>query len=372
VIVVSMPGPDAGPPAAATSKAVRVKIDRDHLLDVRDVRGACDALASWLDAAASEVHEAYQLIQAGNAYETWSIPKRNGDARRIDAPREPLKGLQRRVLDRLLYRAPVSNAAHGFVPSRSIVTGARVHLPTARTVFNVDLKDAFPSVDVVRVKHLMTRYVTIPLLHLGMPMGNDRVRDVVRVLTSFVTHNGALPQGAPTSGCLLNLACVKVDKYIYKYLSERLPQAGYTRYADDLTISSPGEIPDYVRQEIQKIIRNCGFRVNADKVHYADAKKGQRLEVTGLYLERGKIRIPRERIDQFRAMIHQMAQIPKGQLSDGQRLEVQSSVAFVKMVYGQLPRKVFAPFQKFAEVHGARMPGSVPPVTLDMYPTATA
>lgn len=323
-------------------------------------------LGSWLDVGASTIGGVLAALQAGEGYTIYKVPKGGNGYRTISAPDEPLKNIQRRILDRFLYRIPVSNAAHGFMPGRSIVTNARHHLEDAAELINYDLKDAFPSVKRDRVRHLFVRHVKIPLKHLGYNADQATANRMVDMLVELTTHEGSLPQGAPTSGYLLNLACVKLDKYIYRWLSDFDYRLRYTRYADDLTISSPDGISQEVHRNVQKVIRHCGFRLNVEKVRHLSRARGQRLEVTGLILEKGAVRIPRARLDTYRATIHQAALAEE--LTDDMRLQVQSTIAFVKMVYGRLPSRVAVPYTLFLDKHGVRAAGAGPRMGLDLYP----
>ncbi|MBI4616335.1 MAG: RNA-directed DNA polymerase, partial [Planctomycetes bacterium] len=322
-------------------------------------------LASWLDLSARELGAALSLVENGQGYDTWQIPKAGPSFRTISAPKEELKRVQRRILDRILYRIPVSNASHGFVPGRSIVTGARVHLEDAKEVYNLDLKDAFPSVDATRVKHVFVRWAKIPLKHLGPHVEHAVVDRVVELLVRLVTHEGKLPQGGPTSGCLLNLACLKLDKYVYRFLGRYPGDLRFTRYADDLTVSSRDTIPEEVRQGLQAVIRDCGFRVNPQKIRYLSKARNQNLEVTGLILEKGQVRIPPATLDRYRAILHQAA--TAHELPDEKRLEVQSILAFVKMVYPALPGAIRKPFEAYAAKHVGRPPGPRKAFGLDLY-----
>lgn len=339
-------------------------------LKVNNIEATCTTLAEWLDVKPSTIRECHEALERNDAYQVWRIPKGNsGKFREISSPTDALKHVQRRILDRLLYRIPVSNATHGFIPGRSIVTGAKVHLDFATEIVNIDLQDAFPSVSAERVRHLFVRHIKIPFLHLGRQASYDHTRDLMHMLTRLVTWNGKLPQGGPTSGYLLNVACITLDKRIFRLLDELPGTYRFTRYADDITISASNEIPKIVRQAVMKVITNCGFRANPEKVKYLRRDAGQMLEVTGLYVEKGRVRIPREKLDRYRAKIHQAAKIDKGSLTDELRLDVQSTAAFVGMVYGKLPHKIAKPYFEFLEAHGLKKPWEVRGgVTIDMYP----
>lgn len=230
------------------------------------MKAAFQHLASWLDVSTSELEQAFNLVQSDQAYDLWKIPKGDGYSfREISAPKEVLKNVQRRILDRLLYRIPISNAAHGFIQGRSIVTNASYHLKNAQSIFNLDLKGAFPSVKAARVKHLLVRYLKIPLKHLGEQVQHSVLDKVIEILVKLTTYNDGLPQGSPASGYLLNVACITLDKNLLRLLQQHSSSYRYTRYADDMTISAPGELPEELREKIQKVVMNCGFEINPQK-----------------------------------------------------------------------------------------------------------
>lgn len=328
---------------------------------------AIQHLSQWIDLPTSLLQQALQMVERGEAYDLWEIPKGDGKSvRKITAPKPLVKHIQRRILDRLLYRIPVSNAAHGFVPSRSIVTNAKYHLQTAQSVFNLDLKDAFPSVNAQRIKHLYVRYLKTPLLHLGESIPHPVLDDMMDILVLLTTYNNQLPQGGPCSGYLLNLACLVLDKNIYRLIRQYGENYRYTRYADDITISVDGKIPEELRTKLQKLIHDCGFQVNPQKCDYSERIRGKCLEVTGLILEKDQVRIPPQKLDSFRAIIHKAATTPVEQLFPEKRLEIQSIVAFIKMVYEKIPPRIWKPYKAYLDKVGVSLPKGGK--SLDLYP----
>ena len=85
------------------------------------------------------------------------MPKKSGGQRLISAPMPRLKGIQYCILHYVLDRVPVHNAAHGFVPERSILTNAQNHVGKDM-VINMDLKDFFPTVSYKRVKGMFRSF----------------------------------------------------------------------------------------------------------------------------------------------------------------------------------------------------------------------
>ncbi|MFD2450739.1 reverse transcriptase family protein [Ideonella paludis] len=84
-------------------------------------------------------------------YRRFDLPKKTGGVRTISAPMPRLKRAQYWVLDQILVKVPCHDAAHGFMPGRSIVSNAAPHCAQA-VVINLDLKDFFPSIHFPRIK----------------------------------------------------------------------------------------------------------------------------------------------------------------------------------------------------------------------------
>jgi hypothetical protein len=124
------------------------------------------------------------------AYHVFSVPKTSGGVRRIAAPVEPLKRTQRAILRRLLARLRAHPAATGFERSQSIVTNALRHEGKA-VVVRMDLKDFFGTTSAAKVLAFFR----------SLGWGSE----ASDLLTDLTTHEGGLPQGAPTSPRLANL-----------------------------------------------------------------------------------------------------------------------------------------------------------------------
>jgi hypothetical protein len=76
--------------------------------------------------------------------------KKSGSERSIHAPIKGLKALQKTLSVILQCIFQPHQAAMGFVPDKSIVDNAKLHTGS-KFVYNIDLKDFFPSVDQARV-----------------------------------------------------------------------------------------------------------------------------------------------------------------------------------------------------------------------------
>lgn len=217
-------------------------------------------------------------------YHTFKIAKGNGRFRFITAPCEELKTRQSVFLDRVLYTKMPHKCAHGFVPGRSIVTNAQKHV-SKRIVLNIDIRDFFPSVTSDMVRDVLVN-------HYGFK--GEMLDDA----TNMLTYKGALPQGAPTSPHVANMALYEFDKWVDRVCSPF--GLSYTRYADDLTFS--GEyIPQGFVSLLRKKLKSIGFAVAEDKVHLNGRDKRQM--VTGLVVNE-KVSLPRSVRRWLRAVLH--------------------------------------------------------------------
>lgn len=260
-----------------------------------------DELARRLDMPVAE------LRALRPSYREFDLPKRSGGTRCITAPDEPLKAVQRRILHRLLGRLQCHRAAMGFEKGRSIVTNARLHTGKA-VVLRMDLKDFFPSTSSRRLH----RY----LRTVGWN------REATKVLMRLCTHEGGLPQGAPTSPRLSNLVNQRLDARLTGLAAVRWfrnPRTGaeaggeqfdgaYSRYADDLTFSFATDDPDIINYIIRMtalIVHEEGYQLHYHK-KLLIMRRHARQQVTGLVVNQ-RVNLPRPTRRWLRAVEHRLA-----------------------------------------------------------------
>ena len=87
---------------------------------------------------------------AQKRYTEFNIKKKSGAPRTIHAPVKGLKALQKTLSFILQCVFEPHQAAMGFVRDKSIVDNAKLHVGS-KYVYNIDLKDFFPSIDQARV-----------------------------------------------------------------------------------------------------------------------------------------------------------------------------------------------------------------------------
>lgn len=221
-------------------------------------------------------HVLYSYIfgEGDRVYSIITIPKKRGGKRQLSIPCYSLNYIQRWILDNVLSNTQVSDSCMGFTISRSIVTNAKVHLG-ADVIINVDIKDFFPSINIGQIYQLFRYY--------------GYTKEIAFSFARLCTYDGVLPQGAPTSPCISNLVCLKLDKRLSSFANTY--NASYTRYADDLSFSGKGKL-EKMLPIIEKIINEEGFKLNHEKTRVL--RKGARQEITGIVINDGKLHVSRE------------------------------------------------------------------------------
>jgi len=319
-------------------------------------------------------------------YSIFDIPKSNGKKRIICAPREQLKNIQRDINKYILYPYYKDNFTsnriiHGFAPNKSILTNAASHSKNVRelsglrliilqkeniitrasdvcsmtsskltregflplsyhtipaisnipniapcekskgVIFKADIKDFFYSIKSNAVKDIFRKAI------VSISISNKYTyKEIATLLTKACTFYGSLPQGAPTSPWLANMAMSNADLEIEKKLTKFNRnlffreedttniigfKATYTRYADDIAISFcmitnnniyPKISKGRVAAEINRILAKNKMYLNKKKTRLLTKKHGFKL--TGVTLGGAAPTISRRRYNEIRAAIN--------------------------------------------------------------------
>jgi RNA-directed DNA polymerase len=255
------------------------------------------------------------------SYSSFTIKKKSGADRTIHAPVKGLKEMQTALNIILQCVHDPHSAATGFVLGKSIVDNAKVHVGQIY-VYNLDLKDFFPSVNKSRV---WGRLLVAPF-DLNTTPERKKIANMIAGLSCtsmeverFVNNKwvkvttSVLPQGAPTSPTLTNTICERMDKQL-SGVAKRFG-LNYTRYADDITFSSKHNNYEVscntfekifvtnstFDKEIRRIITSQNFHVKESKVRLQ--KETYRQEVTGLVVN-DKVNVTRRYIKQIRQWLY--------------------------------------------------------------------
>jgi RNA-directed DNA polymerase len=307
-----------------------------NFLAIKDI----DGLALYLGLPAKKLTYLLYVLPDVSKYTIFTIPKKSGDLRTISAPNVAVKRLQRILADILVEMYAAKDGVHGYVKDRSIISNGKAHL-RKRYLLSLDVKDFFPSINFGRVRGLF----------LGHPFNFPAV--VATAIARLSCNSNELPSGAPTSPIISNFICWGLDTHLRK-LSFRLG-CTYTRYADDISISTNREnFPSalatithdpysaIISDEIVSVLNKSGFSLNSDKTRLATSRQSQ--VVTGLKVNEF-LNVDRSFVRQVRAM-----------LNAWEKFGLEAAEAEYRLKFQKKSRAPFLPEVSFKEVvHGKLM-----------------
>jgi RNA-directed DNA polymerase len=314
------------------------------------------ALADWLYLSEGELEWFADLKGIGSRmrcdpklrhYHYRVLAKDGGSVRLIEAPKERLKEIQRRILRGILDWIPVHPAVHWFCEGRSIRTFVAPHVGK-QVVLRMDLQDFFPSFAGARIQAFFRT--------AGYPeMVADRLGGLVKTATPGSVWKGFgsgieasvlhevralyarphLPQGAPTSPALANVCAYRMDCRL-SGLARRVG-ASYTRYADDLAFSGDAVFARQARgiaAEIAAIAMDEGFTVNHRKTRVMG--RGVRQSLAGLVANE-RVNVARDEYDLLKAILHNCVRFgAESQNREGHasfRMHLLGRVGFVESIH---------------------------------------
>ncbi|EGQ7776646.1 TPA: retron St85 family RNA-directed DNA polymerase [Vibrio parahaemolyticus] len=267
-----------------------------------------------LDELSSQMRLSTGLVQqlvykSDDHYKVYHLDKKTGGKREIAQPSRAMKAAQSWILRNVLSRLNSSQNSKGFEIGESILSNAAPHVG-AHVLLNIDLEVFFHSVP---ASHVYSIFHSI---------GYNK--SISHIFTCLCTFNGRLPQGAPTSPKLSNLACQRLDSRIQGYSGPK--GIMYTRYADDITLSAFNEAKIRKAQPmIEEILQDEGFILNPRKTKICGTRK--RKEVTGLVISTDSVGIGRKKYRQMRAEIYTMLKSDTSKLA-----QVNGWLAYIKSV----------------------------------------
>lgn len=239
---------------------------------------------------------AYHLSDS-EKYSTFTIKKRSGGERLIEAPNKGLKDIQKKISDVFEQNYKPRSCVFAYIKKRDIVEHAATHIGQ-RWLLRLDLKDFFHTISIARVSGVLRRS---PYNFAESP---------ANTVARLCTIGRRLPQGSPASPVISNILCKGLDYKLKELAASN--KCYYTRYADDIFISNNGSVfPSAIATRnddgaaelsdtLKRIITDSGFNLNFNKTILR--KRSERQLVTGIVVNR-KSNIPKEFIKSIRAAL---------------------------------------------------------------------
>ena len=236
-------------------------------------------------------------------YRIFAVKKKSGGRRHIHAVNGDLFKVQQFINFELLQKLKPHPASYAFHAEGGIRKCASMHCG-ARWIFQYDLEDFFHTLNESDAYRVFMNAGYRPLLafelarlctttrlpkhlkhHLRL-RHTETTTKTYQFYTRPCGTTGVLPQGAPTSPMLSNLAAFSLDEKLTDFAEKN--GFIYTRYADDLTLSAGGELPECmsigdIHRAVVGIIRKSSFHENKKKTRIAGP--GSKKIVLGLLVD---------------------------------------------------------------------------------------
>ncbi|MEO6609526.1 MAG: reverse transcriptase family protein [Aestuariivirga sp.] len=235
---------------------------------------------------------------------------RNKPRRLVLAPRVGIKVIQTWLSYHFerVYKRPLH--CFGFVPGFSHLDAAHAHLG-ARWIFNVDIKDFFPTTPASHVVNSLVK------------MGYNPFS--ANMISRLCCYFGFLPQGAPTSPILSNLVFSEVDVRLAEL------QAQYdirlSRYADDIVFSGTGDFPVDLPSAVDAVFLATPWKISEEKRSLTFLPN--RLKVHGLLVHGEHLRLTKGYRRRIRAYRHLNA---NGKIIAEDQAKVMGHLMFARQV----------------------------------------
>ncbi|MCQ2968507.1 MAG: reverse transcriptase family protein [Clostridium sp.] len=232
-------------------------------------------------------------------YYSFLIPKKTGGFRRIEAPvdelKTDLKEMLRIIQDEM--RVLVHSSAYAYEKNKTFIDALKVHQRNSSNWFlKLDLKDFFGS---------CTEELVIQKMMEIYPFNNLTYEEIQSFIWICFKDNH-LPQGTPISPFITNLIMVPFDYKMTAHANKN--KLRYTRYADDIIISSYLQIEKSKTEKyVERLLElyYSGLKIKHEKTRYG-SKNGRNWNLGLMYNKDRDITVGYRRKKIYKAMLNNL------------------------------------------------------------------
>ncbi|EJH2658838.1 retron St85 family RNA-directed DNA polymerase [Salmonella enterica] len=294
-----------------------------------------DSLSRVLNCSVMSLISGY--IKASKKYKVFYIKKKNGKGlREIAQPAPDVKEIQRAIVNTLLTTLPVHDCAKAYIKETSIFNNAEPHkdnkyilkIDFENFFYSIKPQDLYPYLLREDIKLTQFEYEIISHYLFRRKKGEKKLRLCI---------------GAPSSPIVSNIVMYDFDCILSDYCN--LNNIAYTRYADDLTLSS--ESYDKIMNAYDFIIKTISdlkkpeLKINANKTKIIG--KGRSRRITGVVISNaGELGVGRFLRKKIRALTHLYS---KNKLSEKDIPYLLGMLAHIKNIEPSY-------YESLAKIHG--------------------
>lgn len=276
------------------------------------------------------------IAMQNNLYVKYYIKKKNGGKREILQPSKGLKVLQKWLLRNILNEFPISEYSYAYRKGDSVVKNADRH-KNSKYLLHTDIINFFPS-----ITRRMLIYYFVKNINIVRKL--ELTKDDIRFVLDVCLYKGKyLVVGSVASPTIANMVMYEFDNQLMNKLDEK-GRFYYTRYADDIIVSSEKYINDDIINLIEDMMKKYDFNINRKKTYYMNKKC--RRQVTGVVIDNNTniLTIGNRKYKLFERTLYKY--LIKG---DGDLEYIKGYLAYIKGVnndqYDQL-RKIYIKYDK--------------------------
>lgn len=242
----------------------------------------------------------YQIASdSQKCYRRRETNKRTGGKRTYFVVAEILKSIQHRIvetlLNRVIYPPYLQGGVKDFTSPRDYLTDAKLHA-NARTILKRDVRDFF---------HSIPRWAVVDMWKSVFRSGDD----VADILADLTTYRGFVPQGAPTSVGICNLIFGTDESDIYRAV-EKMGMV-YSRYVDDITVSSPTVMTIEQKVAIDMMITALlsKYALVENRKKRTSHNSSGPMPIHGVNINSGRTTVPRNDRSRIRSEVHHFCKL---------------------------------------------------------------
>lgn len=273
---------------------------------ISDPIGSVPNLAAALDLQVKDIREVL-CIPPNDKYELKHQPKADGSERKVYKPHHKVRRVQRKINKRIFSLPSViqwPSYIYGSIPNsvnsqgeetrKDYVSCAEVHCG-AKSVLRVDVKDFFENIHFDVVEKIFSELFNYP-------------EEVADVLARLCIHENRLPQGGLTSGYLACLCLHDLEPELVRRLGNK--GLKYTRFVDDITISSKSSLYDFsfAKKLVVDMLHSKDLPVNEEKTS-VQRMSTDPIMVHGLRVMYKEPRLPSDEVRKIRAAVRNIEKV---------------------------------------------------------------